>query len=88
MISDEPDFSCNREDESRESPLPDCSAAMTQRITEMSPRFLARIAAVLGVFEGVASVNGQLRIPVRLVVERWKEQAAQLSVRSMKLVAN
>src|SRR6266699_3554630 len=44
------------------------SAAMTQRITEMSPRFLARMAAVLGVLEGVASVNGQLRIPDRLVV--------------------
>src|SRR6266436_5866074 len=41
---------------------------MTQRITEMSPRFLARMAAVLGVLEGVASVNGQLRIPNRLVV--------------------
>src|SRR5437870_5750093 len=41
---------------------------MTQRITEMSPRFLARMAAVLGVLEGVASVNGQLRIPGRLVV--------------------
>src|SRR5436853_222962 len=34
----------------------------------MSPRFLARMAAVLGVLEGVASVNGQLRIPNRLVV--------------------
>src|SRR5438876_8421654 len=34
----------------------------------MSPRFLARMAAVLGVLEGVASVNGQLRIPDRLVV--------------------
>src|ERR1700737_54721 len=44
------------------------SAAMTQRITEMSPRFLARMAAVLGVLEGVASVNGQLRIPDRLGV--------------------
>src|SRR5439155_20094078 len=44
------------------------SAAMKQRITEMSPRFLARMAAVLGVLEGVASVNGQLRIPDRLVV--------------------
>src|SRR5438128_7095382 len=44
------------------------SAAMTQRITEMSPRFLARMTAVLGVLEGVASVNGQLRIPNRLVV--------------------
>src|SRR5438445_7063422 len=44
------------------------SAAMTQRITEMSPRFLARMTAVLGVLEGVASVNGQLRIPDRLVV--------------------
>src|SRR2546430_5175687 len=41
---------------------------MTQRITEMSPRFLARMAAVLGVLEGVASVTGQLRIPNRLVV--------------------
>src|SRR6266850_5246786 len=41
---------------------------MTQRITEMSPRFLARMAAVLGILEGVASVNGQLRIPGRLVV--------------------
>jgi len=41
---------------------------MTQRITEMSPRFLARMAAVLGVLEGVASVNGQLRIPNQLVV--------------------
>ena len=41
---------------------------MTQRITEMSPRFLARMAAVLGFLEGVASVNGQLRIPGRLVV--------------------
>src|SRR5467141_1202676 len=44
------------------------SAAMTQRITEMSPRFLARMAAVLGILEGVASVNGQLRIPDRLVI--------------------
>src|SRR5438445_13892639 len=44
------------------------SEAMTQRITEMSPRFLARMAALLGVLEGVASVNGQLRIPNRLVV--------------------
>src|SRR5947207_9801380 len=44
------------------------SAAMTQRITEMSPRFLARIAALLGILEGVASVNGQLRMPNRLVV--------------------
>src|SRR5438105_8922320 len=34
----------------------------------MSPRFLARMAAVLGVLEGVASVNGQVRIPDRLVV--------------------
>src|SRR5437764_2571896 len=34
----------------------------------MSPRFLARMAVVLGVLEGVASVNGQLRIPDRLVV--------------------
>src|SRR5947209_7579288 len=41
---------------------------MTQQITEMSPHFLARMAAVLGVLEGVASVNGQLRIPNRLVV--------------------
>src|SRR6266446_9227393 len=41
---------------------------MTQRITEMSPRLLARMAAVLGVLEGVASVSGQLRIPDRLVV--------------------
>src|SRR6266446_8181098 len=41
---------------------------MTQRITEMSPRFLARMAAVLGFLEGVTSVNGQLRIPGRLVV--------------------
>ena len=41
---------------------------MTQRITEMSPRFLARMTAFLGVLEGVASVNGQLRIPDRLVV--------------------
>src|SRR5207248_10122641 len=40
----------------------------TQRITEMSPRFLARMAAVLGVLERAASVNGQLRIPGRLVV--------------------
>jgi hypothetical protein len=28
---------------------------MAQRITEMSPRFLARMAAVLGILEGVAS---------------------------------
>src|SRR5438874_12156288 len=41
---------------------------MTQRVTEMSPRFLARMAAVLGVLEGVASVNGHLRIPNQLVV--------------------
>ena len=41
---------------------------MTQRIPEISPRTLARMAAVLGVLEGVASVNGQLRIPGRLVV--------------------
>jgi len=41
---------------------------MTQRITEMSPRFLARMTAVLGVLEGLASVNDQLRIPERLVV--------------------
>src|SRR5947208_15410887 len=34
----------------------------------MSPRFLARMAVVLGLLEGVASVNGQLRIPDRLVV--------------------
>src|SRR5207244_11508140 len=44
------------------------TTAMTQRITEVSPRFLARMAAVLGILEGVASVNGQLRIPGRLVV--------------------
>src|SRR5438876_11643958 len=41
---------------------------MTQRITEMSPRFVAGMVAVLGVLEGVASVTGQLRIPNRLVV--------------------
>jgi Domain of unknown function (DUF4386) len=41
---------------------------MRQRITELSPRTLARMAAVLGILEGVASVNGQLRIPERLVV--------------------
>jgi len=39
-----------------------------QRITEISPAFLARTAAVLGVLEGVASVTGQLRIPNQLVV--------------------
>jgi Domain of unknown function (DUF4386) len=37
-------------------------------IREMSPRALARTVAVLGVFEGVASVRGQLRIPGQLVV--------------------
>jgi hypothetical protein len=42
---------------------------MTRRITEMSPRFLARMAAVLGILEGAASVSGQLRIPGRLVVD-------------------
>ena len=42
--------------------------AITQKITEISPRFLARTAAVLGVLEGIASVTGQLRIPNRLVV--------------------
>ena len=41
---------------------------MTQRITEMSPRFLARMAAILGFLEGMAQVWGQLRIPGRLVV--------------------
>jgi hypothetical protein len=41
---------------------------MTQRIAEISPRFLARMAAVLGVLEGVAWVRGQLRIPAQLVV--------------------
>ncbi len=44
------------------------TSVMTDRIAEASPRFLARMAAVLGVLEGVASVNGQLRIPERLVV--------------------
>ena len=39
-----------------------------KKLREMSPRTLARMAAVLGVLEGVASVNGQLRIPNRLVV--------------------
>ena len=34
----------------------------------MSPRTLARMAAVLGVLEGVAWVRGQLRIPGQLVV--------------------
>ena len=41
---------------------------MTHRITEMSPRFLARMAAILGFLEGMAQVWGQLRIPGRLVV--------------------
>lgn len=35
---------------------------------EMSPRTVARVSAVLGLFEGVTSVFGQLRIPGRLVV--------------------
>jgi hypothetical protein len=63
------------------------SATMTQRITEMSPRFLARMAAVLAVLEGVASVNGlavgacELLLGLWLLafgvnVERWKERAA------------
>ena len=39
---------------------------MTRR--EMSPRTLARVAAVIGILEGMASVNGELRIPGRLVV--------------------
>jgi hypothetical protein len=39
-----------------------------KKIREMSPRTLARIAAVLGVLEGVAWVRGQLRIPAQLVV--------------------
>ena len=59
------------------------SAAMTQRITEMSPRFLARMAAVLGVGE---LALGFWLLVFGVNVERWKEQAAQLSVRSMKLV--
>lgn len=35
---------------------------------EMSPRTVARMSAVLGIFEGVTSVLGQLRIPGRLIV--------------------
>src|SRR5215470_2495882 len=39
-----------------------------KEIREMSPRFLARMAAILAVLEGEAQVWGQLRIPGRLVV--------------------
>lgn len=39
-----------------------------KKIREMSPRTLARTAAVLGVLEGQASVFGQLRVPGQLVV--------------------
>ena len=39
-----------------------------ERITEMSPRFRARMAGVLYVLEGLTSVFGQLLIPGMLVV--------------------
>jgi len=39
-----------------------------ERITEMSPRLLARMAGVLYVLEGLTSVFGQLIVPGRLVV--------------------
>lgn len=38
-----------------------------KEIREISPRFLARMAAVLGLLEGSAQVWGQLRIPDRLI---------------------
>ncbi len=53
-----------------------------QSLTQVSPRFLARMLFVLGFVEGVASVNGQLRIPGRLVVD------ANAAVTSANILAN
>src|SRR5690242_1597717 len=43
------------------------SLSTKSNIQEISPRTLARIAAIIGLLEGQASVWGQLRIPDRLV---------------------